>query len=198
MRITGGRARGIPLKTPTGGKVRPAMDATREAVFSHLGSLVEGARVLDLFAGTGAYGLEALSRGAASVTFVEQDARALAHIKKNLSALEKSLGRTPLAQVSCSDVFRWQSGQAGIYDFIFVDPPYSLWESHSALILSRVKGWLSAEAHARLLLECPGGFEPEGESGLQFMRRLGKGKKQPSVLIYSLANKRYSESEGNV
>src|SRR5436190_17400994 len=93
MRITGGQARGIPLTLPKGDAVRPATDAMRQAVFSSLAARVAGARFLDLFAGSGAYGLEALSRGAAGGTFVEKDARTAEFIHRNIAAVCKSLNR---------------------------------------------------------------------------------------------------------
>src|SRR5882724_13627781 len=93
MRISGSVARGIPLAVPKGDAVRPATDGMRQAVFSSLRGRVSGARFLDLFAGSGAYGLEALSRGAAGGVFVEQNARAAACVRKNIEAVCKSLGR---------------------------------------------------------------------------------------------------------
>src|ERR1019366_4147641 len=86
MRISGGQARGIPLIVPKGDAVRPATDGMRQAAFSSLGGYVTGARFLDLFAGSGAYGLEALSRGAAGGVFVEKNARAAACLRRNLAA----------------------------------------------------------------------------------------------------------------
>src|SRR5688572_25253543 len=93
MRISGGKARGIPLVVPKGDAVRPATDGMRQAVFSSLGERVVGARFLDLFAGSGAYGLEALSRGAAGGVFVEQNPKAAACVRRNIAAVCKSLGR---------------------------------------------------------------------------------------------------------
>src|SRR5947199_1862085 len=93
MRISGGIARGIPLSVPKGDRVRPATDGMRQAVFSSLGERVVGARFLDLFAGSGAYGLEAMSRGASGGSFVEQNAKAAACIRQNIAAVGKSLGR---------------------------------------------------------------------------------------------------------
>ena len=84
MRITGGLARGIPLILPKGDAVRPATDALRQAVFSSLAALVPGATCLDLFAGTGSYGLEALSRGASTCIFVDEHRQANAVIQQNL------------------------------------------------------------------------------------------------------------------
>ena len=93
MRISGGGARGIPLRVPKGDAVRPATDALRQAIFSSLAQRVPGARFLDLFAGSGAYGLEALSRGAVGGVFVENNFQALGCLRQNVAAVCKSLGR---------------------------------------------------------------------------------------------------------
>src|SRR6186713_2071110 len=93
MRISGGGARGITLAVPRGDTVRPATDGMRQSVFSSLGERVVGARFLDLFAGSGAYGLEAVSRGAAGGVFVEKSAKAVACLRTNITAVCKSLGR---------------------------------------------------------------------------------------------------------
>ena len=100
MRISGGAARGITLVVPKGDAVRPATDGMRQAAFSSLGALVTGAQFLDLFAGSGAYGLEALSRGAAGGVFVEKNAKAAACVRQNLAAVCKSLGRELAVQRS--------------------------------------------------------------------------------------------------
>src|SRR5947199_6679697 len=98
MRVIAGRAGGIRLVSPKTG-VRPTMDRVKAAIFSSLGEMVIGARVLDLFAGTGALGIEALSRGANAALFVEQD-------RQSISAIEKNLGKTQLAgRVRQQDVF---------------------------------------------------------------------------------------------
>ena len=93
MRISGGAARGIPLAVPKGDAVRPATDGMRQAVFSSLGARIVAARFWDLFAGSGAYGLEALSRGAAGGIFVERNPKAIACVKQNLGAISQSGGR---------------------------------------------------------------------------------------------------------
>src|SRR4051794_7791924 len=93
MRISGGAARGIPLVTPKGDLTRPATDGMRQSVFSSLGAIVNGARFLDLFAGSGAYGLEAVSRGAAGGVFVEQNPKVAACVRQNIEAVCKSVGR---------------------------------------------------------------------------------------------------------
>src|SRR5277367_393404 len=93
VRISGGLARGIELTVPRGDAVRPATDGMRQSVFSSLGALVEGARFVDLFAGSGAYGLEAFSRGASGGTFVERNAKASACLRTNIAAVCRSMGK---------------------------------------------------------------------------------------------------------
>ena len=119
MRVIAGLAGGIRLDVPKTG-IRPTMDRVKAAIFSSLGERVIGARVLDLFAGTGALGIEALSRGAASVMFVESDRSAIA-------AIERNLARTNLSgRVRKQDVFDFLShpSTAERHDIIFADPPY--------------------------------------------------------------------------
>ena len=117
-----GSARGRRLQAPPGRSVRPTGDRVREAVFSSLESLgaVEGASALDLFAGTGALGIEALSRGAASATFVDDDHPALESVAANLAAT--GLGQQ--ATVVRDDALRFL-GRAGRFDLALVDPPYA-------------------------------------------------------------------------
>ena len=119
MRIVAWRYRGRRLHAPSGTDVRPTSDRVREAVFSILGD-IEGLRVLDLFAGSGALGVEALSRGAAGVTLVESDRRAIEAIRRNLEPLAGAA-----AEVVRSDALAWLSGRRDTYDLVFLDPPYS-------------------------------------------------------------------------
>jgi 16S rRNA (guanine966-N2)-methyltransferase len=120
VRVIAGSAGGLALQLPKS-DLRPTMDVVKGAIFSSLGDGIVGARVLDLFAGSGALGIEALSRGAASATFVENDRRAVA-------AIERNLERTKLTgEVQAADVFRFLDRFAarGVYDLIFADPPYA-------------------------------------------------------------------------
>ncbi len=120
MRVVAGSAGGIPLLTPRT-DVRPTMDRVKAAIFSSLGESVPGARVLDLFAGSGALGIEALSRGAASATFVENNALAVGTIRRNLE-------KTRLAgTVHQLDVFSFLDRMAApeSFDIVFADPPYA-------------------------------------------------------------------------
>ena len=136
LRVIAGSAGGIPLACPKGDAVRPTMDQVRGAIFSSLGEFVLGARVLDLFAGTGGLGIEALSRGAMTATFVERDRRAVACIRANLE-------KTRLfsdAELIPLDVFSFLDRAAGrTFDLIFADPPYTTRDQsddHGARLLS--------------------------------------------------------------
>jgi 16S rRNA (guanine966-N2)-methyltransferase len=121
LRIIGGKHRGRRLKFPAGVEIRPTPDRVRETLFNWLQMRIAGARVLDLFAGSGALGLEALSRGAAQVSFVERDRRAATAI----DSLAQEWQETG-AQVSCADALGWLAQSAGgtPFDIVFLDPPY--------------------------------------------------------------------------
>jgi len=122
MRVIAGTHRGRPLKAPAGRGTRPTTDRVREALFSMLGDC-EGARVLDLFAGSGALGIEALSRGAESAEFVDNDAAAVTAISANL----ERLGLAGEVHRRGALVAIREAAQAGReYDLIFLDPPYRL------------------------------------------------------------------------
>ena len=119
MRVIAGSAGGIRLAVPKSG-VRPTMDRVKAAIFSSLGEAVIGARVLDLFAGSGALGIEALSRGAASAIFVEDE-------RQSTQAIEKNLAKTNLkARIRQQDVFDFlrQRSNPEKFEIIFADPPY--------------------------------------------------------------------------
>jgi len=127
MRVIGGEYRGRRLSAPVAGHVRPTSDRVREAIFDILFSLggVEGLQVADLFAGTGALGIEALSRGAASVTFVERDPRSIAAVRANLaSAGLAGSEASGDATVVRADVDDWVASTASRFDLVLCDPPY--------------------------------------------------------------------------
>ncbi len=134
MRVIGGEYRGRRLLAPVGPNVRPTSDRVREAIFSILYSLggVEGLQVVDLFAGTGALGIEALSRGAASVTFVEQDPRSIDGIRSNLASVGMADAEADGdATVVRAEVDAWVARTAARYDLVLCDPPYAYggWET---------------------------------------------------------------------
>ena len=121
LRIIGGRHRGRRLRFPAGVAIRPTPDRVRETLFNWLQPRIAGARVLDLFAGSGALGLEALSRGAGHASFVEKDRRAVTAIEE----LAREWQETAV-QVTCADALTWLARSAGAapFDVVFLDPPY--------------------------------------------------------------------------
>lgn len=172
MRIIAGAWRGRRIAAPPGSATRPTTDRVREAWMSILGAALTNARVLDLFAGSGALGLEALSRGAAQVTFVEQAPAALQALRANLQAL----GATDRATLVRGDALRFALNQpAGSWDICVADPPYgsgaalALAERFAEVPFARV---LAVEHSAREPL--PASLDPDtrryGGTCLSFLR----------------------------
>jgi len=124
MRIITGKARGIKLVTPEGEMTRPTAERTKEAIFSMIQFDIEGRRVLDLFAGSGQLGLEALSRGAAEAVMVDQSKEAVRVIKQNVEKTKLTEGAT----VICAEFAEFLRGRRGAkpFDIIFLDPPYAM------------------------------------------------------------------------
>jgi len=147
VRIVGGEFRGRPLATPRGDAVRPTTDRTREALFNILAhrfaEKLEGARVLDLFAGTGALGLEALSRGAPFCLFVEESAEGRGLIRTNVENLGLT-GRSKIFRRDATDL--GEVGTMQPFGLLFADPPYGKSLGERALQSARAGGWLVAGA----------------------------------------------------
>lgn len=134
MRIISGTYGGRRLQAPKGDQARPTADRVREAWFSILGGAVPGARVLDLFAGSGALGLEALSRGAASADFVERHRLSLAALRKNIETLDVGAD----TRVHPTDAIRFaQALLPNAYDVAFADPPYATAHAQELVTLFR-------------------------------------------------------------
>jgi 16S rRNA (guanine966-N2)-methyltransferase len=165
MRVVGGRLRGRTIASPKTNAIRPTADRLREALFNILvhayGDPVSGARVLDLFAGTGAFGFEALSRGAAFALFVDDGAEARALLRENVTTL--GLGGS-------SKIFRRDATKLGPahplepFSVAFLDPPYGQGLTEKALISAHAGGWLAPEAlvvveeATKSAFAAPGGF----------------------------------------
>jgi 16S rRNA (guanine(966)-N(2))-methyltransferase RsmD len=147
MRVIAGELKGQRLVAPRGHRVRPTSDRVREAVFSALGARVEGAHVLDLFCGTGALAIEALSRGAASAVLVDRDPRAA------LGNVER-LGLGGRVELIRSDAGRWlaareeEGAEAVRFDLVFVDAPYRLAERVGQELDTRLPGLLGEGGRA--------------------------------------------------
>jgi 16S rRNA (guanine966-N2)-methyltransferase len=145
MRVIAGVHRGRRLLGPKGQAIRPTSDRVKEALFSILGARTMGARVLDLYAGTGSIGIEALSRGAAHVTFVETDRAALRLVQSNI----EQCGFEPAARIcSCevSEFFRREADPSFPYDIVFCDPPYRSTPDFIAVMNEWDRRWLTDDA----------------------------------------------------
>ena len=184
MRITGGRARGIRLKVPSKLFTRPATDRMREAVFASLGTSVQNCQVLDLFAGSGSYGLEALSRGAASVCFVENNRAAIKCLEINTAAVTRSCDlEKEVTRIVVQDVYSSQT-KLQKYDLLFIDPPYASVASNIDRLFTTVIKNCSVKT-TRAIIEIPSDLEFQIEDW-EPVRRIGKpGKGKPNVVIFS-------------
>ena len=186
MRIVSGRFRGTHLATPKGEGTRPTSDRLRETIFNILAhghdDAVVDARVLDLFAGTGALGLEALSRGARACVFIEDAVEPRGLIRRNV----ETMGLTGVTKIFRRDATRL--GDAGTiepFDLVFLDPPYRKGLGEKALASARAGGWLKPgalcvlEEAADAVVEIPSGFalldeRTAGDSKVLFLRLAGE------------------------
>lgn len=193
MRIVAGRLRGRALATPADGTIRPTSDRVREAVFNILqhgleGFTLEGHRVLDLFAGTGALGLEALSRGAASCLFIEEDPVARGLLRRNVEAL----GLTGQARIYRRDATRLGPAlPRERFELVLADPPYGKGLGEQGLASAADGHWLEPgaiavlEERADVAVAWPAGFDQLddrrwGETAVHFARWQGPGGRSSS------------------
>ncbi len=176
MRISAGKYAGRTVAPPKGPRIRPTQDYVRQALFNILGPRVEGARVLDLFAGSGGLGIEALSRGAAHVTFVDRSGFCVAAIESNLKKItsvpgtERAIGTwyqvSTLLKADVLSAIRKLALRRQIFDLILLDPPYSEDLARKTLIalcrgaIVSQSGWVVAESAKRDPL--PPAFEESG------------------------------------
>lgn len=182
MRIISGRFRGKALLPPSDASIRPTADRTREAVFnilaSRIGVHLDGVRVLDLFAGTGALGLEALSRGAAGIVFVDTGAEARGLIRDHIEAFGAG-GVAKLLRRDATDL--GPAGTLGPFDLVFLDPPYGKGLGERALASLAAGNWLAPgativlEEGADIELDLPEAFELDdrreyGAAAVHFIR----------------------------
>lgn len=147
LRIVGGRWRGMRIDFPDVAAIRPSPDRVRETLFNWLQTHISGARCLDLFAGSGALGIEALSRGASAVTFVDREPQVSRHLTQTLQRLGAS-GAT----VKTEDAVRFLERTPEPFDLVFLDPPFA--STLLQAVFARLpQGWLAPEAH--IYVECP-------------------------------------------
>ena len=157
MRIIGGRWRGRRLTVPDLPGLRPSPDRVRETLFNWLAASVDGSRCLDLFAGTGALGLEAASRGAAAVTLVENSPRAAAALRQHAQILDPGV-----VEVVTADASVWLQGPAHAFDIVFLDPPFGQGLLPRCCELLSGHGWLAPNAYVYTETELDELDLPEG------------------------------------
>lgn len=150
IRIVGGHLRGSRITVPVAEGLRPTPNRVRETLFNWLQPVISGARCLDLFAGSGAVGIEAISRGAAAVTFVEREPRLAAALRDNLARLHADVG-----EVRCSDAVAYLRQPAQAFDIVFMDPPFALDLAPLAAQALESNAWLAAQA--LIYIELPAG-----------------------------------------
>jgi len=165
VRIVAGSRKGARISAPKGRGTRPTSDRVREALFSMLGPVAD-AQALDLYAGSGALGLEALSRGAESAVFVESDRDAVRIIERNVEKLG-----LPGASVVRSDALRFLASEDGLYDLVFVDPPYEMVESLRMSLATHLPRVLAPGGV--LVFETAARVEPELPLPVRASRRYG-------------------------
>jgi 16S rRNA (guanine966-N2)-methyltransferase len=185
MRVIAGEFKGRRLKTPTWEGIRPTSDKLRETLFNILAPRIAGARVLDAYAGTGALGIEALSRGAAHVTFVEKDRRAARLIEENAQMCGLEDGYT----IACGEFVTWCGGAGGIFDLILVDPPYDIRDVQH--VLERASSLLSPDG--LLVLERATRHDPDVPLTLERVRDVRSGDSTLTMFIRAGASARPSE-----
>ncbi len=171
VRIIAGRRKGARILAPKGRATRPTADRVREAAFDLLGP-VEGATVLDLFAGSGAMGLEALSRGAASVLFVDSDREACRAIERNLAKL--GLGEAVVVRRDALRTLAEEAAAGRRYDLVFVDPPYDRIPSVLTALAAHLPAVLARGGVA--VIETAAGEEPELPLPKRTSRRYGSSR----------------------
>ncbi|MEN9840654.1 MAG: hypothetical protein RL376_454 [Verrucomicrobiota bacterium] len=176
------------MAVPKGDAVRPATDGMRQAVFSALAARLAGAVFADLFAGSGAYGLEAWSRGAAGGTFVEQNAKAAACVRQNIAVVAKSARREAgELRLVMADALSWRPAPGEVApDLVFVDPPYPIIEEIAPRLFAGLAEATAGVADPLVVFEYPGEIEL-APAGWVLAKRIGRGARQPTVGFFRRA-----------
>ena len=174
MRVIAGQFRSRQLKSLKGLALRPTSDRLRETVFNVLAPLIVGARFLDVFAGTGAMGIEALSRGAVEAVFIESHTPAAALIKQNLASLGIKTGVSVMAMDAVRALDKLAAKPGGKFDLAYIDPPYADAAQYS-LVLEAVAKSPLFHPESRIAVEHRRAFELPAVAGLTTVRRLEQG-----------------------
>ncbi len=178
LRVIGGQWRSRRLEFPDLPGVRPTPDRVRETLFNWLAPMLPGARCLDLFAGSGALGIEALSRGAAEVVFVERDPAAVRVLRDNLARLKAENGRVELAEA-----LTWLRQPATPFEIVLLDPPFGAGLLEPVCAALEAGGWLQATAW--IYLEAEAGWRPASLPAHWTLHR----EKTAGMVAYRLARR---------
>ena len=193
MRIIAGEAKGRHIKAPRGRTTRPMRDLVREAVFSMLGSRTQGARVLDLFAGSGSLGLEALSPGAAEVVFVDYASQPVRIIQENMDMLGMA-GKGRVVRAEVLDYLQKARSTERPFDLIFIDPPYKIDLKYRQEMLKRIAEGGFLAPSAAVIIEAPlRSLPPQSPAGMIFRERRRYG--ETAVDVYVNKENNVSEEE---
>lgn len=186
MQITGGYAKGIHLMIPKRTNIRPSTGCLREAVFSTIGCNIKDKICVDLFAGTGVYGLEAISRGAKKLWFVENHYSNIYYLKRNIFCVKQSLeSKSLISKISFCSAENWCSGNKLLFDFIFMNPPYCKIQNFNFTFWFYIKKLLFLHKKSSLILEMPNNQSiPRHLSDLRVMKVIGKNKKSSSSVFF--------------
>ncbi|WP_054956437.1 16S rRNA (guanine(966)-N(2))-methyltransferase RsmD [Paenibacillus dakarensis] len=183
MRVVAGSAKGRPLKSVPGMGTRPTTDKVKEAIFSMIGPYFDGGAVLDLFAGTGGLGIEALSRGMKRAVFIDMEPKSIDTIKANL----KSTGFEADAEIYRNDAGRAIKAlekRKAIFDLVFLDPPYRMKNGDALMMEMAARGLLGADA--LIVLEYESSYSyPEEVSGFRHLRTAKYGETAVSIYEYN-------------
>lgn len=184
MRITGGAARGIQLDVPQQ-DVRPATDCVREYVFNRLGNMIIDKVVMDCYAGTGAYGLEAISRGAKTCYFLEKNPKVITSLKKNCERVLKSAQQKPASvKIITTDLFRFVPNANLPIDYIFFDPPYPYWNEQLSKLLEILEVLAQTYLQSLFIIEHPAHLKWPSEHLLKPIDPIKPSKKKNTPSIH--------------
>lgn len=182
MRVISGSARGRPLKSVPGTGTRPTTDKVKEALFSMIGPYFEGGNVLDLFAGTGGLGIEALSRGMDKAIFVDLDYKSVETVKANLKATG-FLGQAEVYKNDAERALKTLAKRGASFDLVFLDPPYR--HKNSNKLMERMDELNLLQNQAVLVLEYDSSFEYQDQIGpFKMMRKTEYGEIGITIYVY--------------
>ncbi|MBY9078441.1 16S rRNA (guanine(966)-N(2))-methyltransferase RsmD [Paenibacillus sp. HN-1] len=196
MRVVSGTAKGRPLKSVPGTGTRPTTDKVKEAIFSMIGPYFDGGCVLDLFAGTGGLGIEALSRGMEQAVFIDMENKAIDTVRSNLQATELA-GQAEVYRNDAKKALGALEKRGRIFDLVFLDPPYRHKFGDELIASMADKGLLNNEAI--IVLEHESGYEyPEHIEGFSRLRHVVYGETAVSIYRYGSGDEPNADQEEGI